>query len=185
MPFQFNATILTERLSLIPATATHVLAELRGNSAFGDLVHAVVPASWPPGEYNRDAQQYFLNSLNEAGEAGVGWFGWYAVRHADQHVPATLVGCGGYFGPPSVTGVVEIGYSVCPEWHGQGYATEMTRALVAHVTQHAAVSRVVAHTHADNSASMAVLWRCGFAQEIISDQADAWLFAWAPAQADG
>ena len=185
MPFQFNATILTGRLSLIPATATHVLAELRGNSAFGDLIHAVVPASWPPGEYNRDAQQYFLNSLNEAGEAGVGWFGWYAVRHADQHAPATLVGCGGYFGPPSVTGVVEIGYSVCPEFKGKRYASEMTQALVTHVLQHAAVSRVIAHTHASNHASMAVLRKCGFAQAECSDQTGAVLFERMPVNASG
>jgi len=183
MPFHFDATIVTDRLSLIPATATHVQAELLGTSAFGELIHAAIPPSWPPGDYDRDAQEFFLRSLIETGAAGVGWFGWYAVRKADQQTPATVVGCGGYLGPPSANSVVEIGYSVCPEWQGSGYARDMIQALVAHVLQHAAVSRVIAHTHAHNGASMAVLRHCGFVQAAHADQPDALLFEWNPPKA--
>ena len=47
--------------------------------------------------------------------------------------PPTLVGAGGYFGPPDADGTVEIGYSVLPEWQRHGYATQMTEALVNNV----------------------------------------------------
>ncbi|MBC8086449.1 MAG: GNAT family N-acetyltransferase [Phycisphaerae bacterium] len=176
----FNTTIVTERLSLVAATASHVEAELCGHTAFGAVMQATIPLSWPPGQYDRDAQQYFLVSLTDAGEAGVGWFGWYAVRHASQHGTPAVVGCGGYFGPPSAAGVVEIGYSVCTEFEGQGFASEMTRALVDHVLQRPSVSRVIAHTQADNPASMAVLRKCGFVQAAITDQPDSVLFEWMP-----
>jgi RimJ/RimL family protein N-acetyltransferase len=57
---------------------------------------------------------------------------------------------------------VEIGYSVCPEWRGRGYATEVVRALAAYATRIATVQQVLAHTFAANPASVAVLTRSGF-----------------------
>jgi [ribosomal protein S5]-alanine N-acetyltransferase len=180
VPVQFATPIVTDRLLLIPATRAHVEAELEGNTAFGELLNAMVPPSWPPGAYDRDAQEYFLKSLSETGELGVGWFGWYAVRQANPLAHATVIGCGGYFGPPTRDGVVEIGYSICPEWQGNGFATEMTRALVEHVLQQANVSAIVAHTDAENTASMAVLQHSGFAQAEHTDQAGALLFEWTP-----
>lgn len=182
--FVFAQPIVTRRLQLIPASRAHVEAELCGNAAFSELLGAIVPASWPPGEYDRDAQQYFLDSLTAAGDAGTGWFGWYGVLRADDANAPTLVGCGGYFGPPSAEGVVEIGYSICTEQQGNGYASELTRALVEHVIQHEGVSRVIAHTHDTNGASMGVLRNCGFAQAAVSDTPDALLFEWAPARAE-
>jgi RimJ/RimL family protein N-acetyltransferase len=152
----------TARLTLLPASAAHVRAELASHDEFAGLVGAAVPASWPPGEYDEGAQRYFLDRLTEAGDGGVGWFGWYAVRAADALAPATVVAGGGYFGPPSDDGVVEIGYSVCDEWRGRGYATELAGALAAHAAAQPGVTRVIAHTTAANPASIAVLERCGF-----------------------
>lgn len=170
--------IHTERLTLIPASAHHVSAELESHSAIGVLLDADVPASWPPGQYDRDAQKYFLGALQAGGNDAIGWFGWYAVRRASDLGRAVLVGSGGYFGPPAEDGTVEIGYSLCPEWRGAGYATELTRALVKHATYLDGVTRVIAHTNVDNPASVAVLLRSNFAQADISDQPDTLLFEW-------
>ena len=159
------APLRTAHLTLVPATAAHVRAELASRAGLAALLGAEVPASWPPGEYDRGAQEYFLARLDEGGDALVGWLGWYAVRDADDAAPATVVGAGGYFGPPGDDGVVEIGYSVTPEWRGRGYARELVAALVAHALSRRGVRQVVAHTGDANAASIAVLERCGFVRE--------------------
>ena len=121
-----------------------------------------MPPSWPPGEYDRAAQEFFLARLEEAGPAGVGWYGWYAIQAADSERPATVVGGCGYHGPPTPAGVVEVGFSVCPEWRGQGFATEMAHALAARAAGLPGTTRVIAHTSEGNHASIAVLRRSGF-----------------------
>ena len=155
--------IHTPRLTLIAASPKHIRAELMDPPAIGELLGADVPSSWPPGEYDRPAQEFFLEQLTDSGDSTVGWFGWYAVRRADVVHPATLVGAAGYFGPPNETGVVEIGYSLCQEWRGKGLATEMARALVERAAEHALVTSIVARTNSDNAASVSVLEHCDFA----------------------
>jgi RimJ/RimL family protein N-acetyltransferase len=154
--------IPTARLDLVAATLAHVEAELEGADRLAALLGARVPEGWPPGEYDRSAQEYFRERLAEGGAAVVGWLGWYAVRRADGAAPALLVGAGGYLGPPSPAGEVEIGYSLLPEARGRGYAVELARFLVDRALAHPGVSRVVAHTDAANAASVAVLERAGF-----------------------
>lgn len=159
------APLRTARLTLVAADAAHLRAELAARDALGALLGAEVPASWPPGEYDRAAQEYFLTRTEAEGDAVAGWLGWYAVRDADDAHPATVVGAGGYLGPPSDEGVVEIGYSLTPEWRGRGYATELAAALAARAAAHPGVRCVVAHTGDANPASIAVLTRAGFVRE--------------------
>jgi len=154
--------ISTERLDLVAATLAHVEAELAAPERLADLLAAQVPPSWPPGEYDRNAMEFFRGRLREGGPAVDGWYGWYAIRRAAPGTPAALVGAGGFLGPPSDEGVVELGYSVAPEHRGRGYATEMARALVRRALETAGVRRLVAHTTRRNPASVAVLERCGF-----------------------
>ena len=170
--------IRTPRLLLIAATEQHVRAELDSLAAFRTLINADIPASWPPGQYDRDAQEFFLQSLVDGGAAAVGWFGWYALHTPPDSHRATLVACGGYLGPPSPDGTVEIGYSVCSEWCGRGFATEMAQAFAQHATQLPTVHRVIAHADDNNRASVATLLRSGFSVVTPSDQPDALLFEW-------
>lgn len=153
--------LATPRLQLLAATAETVSAELEDVPRFAALIGADVPASWPPGEYDADAQRFFLAQL-DAHPAWSGWLGWYAVRPAEAALPATLVGAAGFFGPPSDAGEVELGYSVCPEWRGRGYATELAMALAQHAAAQPGVARVLAHTTRANPASVVVLERSGF-----------------------
>lgn len=180
-PSAFASPVRTERLLLVPASAAHLAAELESNAAFEARVGASVPESWPPGEYDRSAQEYFYSALTAGGDAATGWYGWYAVLQSRDGTPAraAVVGCGGYFGPPSDEGVIEIGYSICKEFQGHGYATELARGLVQHVREHVSPTRIVAHTYENNPASIAVLERSGFIRAAESDQPDALLFEWA------
>jgi [ribosomal protein S5]-alanine N-acetyltransferase len=152
----------TDNLTLVASTLAHIRTELDTPVLLGELLDATVSSAWPSGEYDRDAMEFFRTCFEEGGKEAEGWYGWYAIRDADETSPRTLVGAAGYFGPPDATGTVEIGYSVLPEWQHNGYATEMTHALVESVFSHANVGRVIAHTTEDNPASIAVLGRCGF-----------------------
>lgn len=156
--------LTSARLTLVATTLAHLEAELSraGGHALGALLDAAVPPSWPPGEYDRAALEFFHAQLTAGGADVVGWYGWYAVAHAGTPA-AVLVGAGGFFGPPDEAGTVEIGYSITPEHEGQGYATELATALVAHAWRSPAVRTIQAHTTPANRASIRVLERAGFA----------------------
>ncbi len=154
--------ITTARLDLHAATLVHLDAELEGPEALAAVLDAVVPASWPAGEYDADAIRFFRQRLIEDGEHAVGWYGWYAVRRPEGAPVATLVGSAGFFGPPAADGTVEIGYSVAPEHRGNGYATEMIEALLSRAFADERTTRVIAHTTDENAASVAALRRAGF-----------------------
>jgi RimJ/RimL family protein N-acetyltransferase len=147
---------------MIAATLEHVRIELESPEHLAALLDARVSSQWPTGEYDRDAMEFFRARLEEGGREVEGWYGWYAVREADAQGPRALVGAGGYFGPPDAEGVVEIGYSVLPEWQRAGYAVEMVRALLERAFGYARVAKVIAHTTESNPASIRVLLRCGF-----------------------
>jgi RimJ/RimL family protein N-acetyltransferase len=161
-----SQSILTARLKLTPATQALLRLELDDKAAFAAHFGVSLPPDWPPGEYDRDAIQFFLEKMIEGGPEAVGWYGWYAILEASEQ--AALVGCGGYLGPPDLTGCVEIGYSICEQWRGQGLAKELVQALVDRAWVQGA-RKIVAHTTAANPASIAVLHRCGFKQTPGSD----------------
>lgn len=155
-------TIRTARLALVAARLEHLEAELAGREQLAHQFGAIVPQSWPPGEYDRFAVTYFRDRLLEQGDEVAPWYAWYAIRPATSADRASLIGCGGYFGPPTPDGTVEIGYSVVPECRGLGYATEMVRALTAHAFAVAEVRRILAEANVENLASITVLTRSGF-----------------------
>ena len=152
----------TARLDLVAARLEHLEAELESLERFRDLLRVVVPASWPPGEYDRHAIGYFHDRLAEGDGAVAVWYVWYAIRRPTDDGPAILVGCGGYFGPPLDDGTVEIGYSVVPEWRRHGFATELVHALTKRAFHVPGVRRILAEVAIENVASIGVLTRCGF-----------------------
>lgn len=158
--------ILTARLRLTPASDVSYRLELNAPSAFAALLGVSLPQDWPPGEYDRDAIEFFLEKSIEGGSAAVGWYGWYAILEGREQ--PVLIGCGGYLGAPDEAGSVEIGYSICEQWRGQGLAGELVQALVEHAWPLGA-KRIVAHTTEANPASIAVLRNCGFQQTPSSD----------------
>jgi RimJ/RimL family protein N-acetyltransferase len=153
--------IVTRRLTLIPATVTLARAELHDRRAFAELLGAVVPDAWPP-ESAADALPLFLGWL-EAAPDQAGWFGWYALCRDICASGQVLVGGGGFLGPPA-GGVVQMGYSVLPEFQRRGYATEMVRGLASWAFVQPNVAVIGAETEWANPASVRVLERTGFEQ---------------------
>lgn len=105
-----------------------------------------------------------LEQLQSAGPDAAWWCPWVFVHQRDLAV----IGLGGYKGPPSGDGVVEIGYGVAPRYRGAGYATEAARALLAEAFRQAGVQLVCAHTLPRWPASARVLAKCGLRQTAES-----------------
>lgn len=153
----------TSRLTILAASRALLTAELHKPQYFPVLLGAAMPADWPPGEYDAEASRYFLAQLSAGGRTAAGWYGWYAILRATEQQPATLVGAGGFWGPPDVNGTAEIGYSIAADWRGQGLATELVGGLIQQASHTGMVRRLLAHTLPGNEASQRVLRRNGFA----------------------
>ena len=78
--------------------------------------------------------------------------------------PRTLVGWGGFKGPPRQS-VVELGYAVAPSWEGRGLATAAVRELVREAFAAPEVQSVLAHTLAEPGPSVRVLEKAGFVHD--------------------
>ena len=152
----------TPRLLILAASRALLTAELHKPQYFPVLLGAALPTDWPPGEYDREAMTYFLEQLTAGGRDAAGWYGWYALRKADDTAPRTLVGAGGFMGPPDAAGVAEIGYSIAADWRGQGLGTELVAGLIQQAANTGLVRRLLAHTAADNGPSQQVLLRNAF-----------------------
>ena len=148
----------TARLKLIAGTRELAEAEIKGKSRFAELLGASIPESWPPDSL-KDVQDLFLG-LYEDHKDWEGWLTWYAVRID----PGYRVLCGGtgFKGPADERGMVEIGYSVLPEYQGGGLATEMVNGIVRWANRQPSVQHVEAEVHIENRASIRVLEKNNF-----------------------
>jgi ribosomal-protein-alanine N-acetyltransferase len=88
----------------------------------------------------------------------------WGMRFFVLEEPRTLVGFGGFKGPPN-EGVVELGYAIAPGHEGRGLATAATRAMLREAFTDPAVRAVIAHTRPEPGASARVLDKAGFAHE--------------------
>lgn len=148
----------TDRLRLVAGTQTLAAAEIGDRAKFAKLLGVIVPDTWPPDSL-RDVLGYIYGLYREHPE-WEGWLAWYAVR-IDNDEPV-LCGSIGLKGPPDEQGIVEIGYSVLPEFQGQGLATEMVTAIVKWAKHQPRVKRIEAETNIDNKASIRVLEKNNF-----------------------
>jgi RimJ/RimL family protein N-acetyltransferase len=148
----------TGRLRLIAGTEALGVAEIKDKAELAKLLGALVPETWPPDNL-RDVLDYFYALYKEHPE-WEGWLTWYAVR-IDSGQPI-LCGGVGFKGPPDRRGMVEIGYSVLPEFQGQGLATEMVDGIVQWAKQQPEVKHIEAETDVYSEASISVLEKNSF-----------------------
>jgi RimJ/RimL family protein N-acetyltransferase len=152
--------IVTERLILVPATPELTQSALAGSSALAAALRAAVPATWPPEYLDAPALTYTLERLAEdPGNAGW-WLHFIVLKDDDGR--RTLIGSGGYKGPPSADGTVEVGYGIVSDHRRRGYASEATRGLLANAFANPAVKRAIAETLPELAPSIGVLTKCGF-----------------------
>jgi RimJ/RimL family protein N-acetyltransferase len=87
----------------------------------------------------------------------------YGVHLVVRRDDGRVIGDGGFVGPPA-DGAVAIGYEIVPSARGQGYATEVIRALAEWALGQPAVGEVQAETLPDNEPSIRALLRAGFVE---------------------
>jgi ribosomal-protein-alanine N-acetyltransferase len=150
----------TPRLELLSATLDLLRAELESPALLAQRLGAAVPPTWPPQYYDPPAVFWTMRRL-EAGAAPAGWYLWYFLLRTSGE--PLLLGAGGFQGPPAEDGSVEVGYSIVPEHHRRGYASEAVAALLAFAFDHGGVRRVLAETLPELAPSIGVLRKRGFA----------------------
>lgn len=159
--------ISTQRLILIPGVRPVLEAELEGAAELASALGVEVHPSWPPPLYDGEACRWMLDRVIE--DPGYEQWGFrYFVLRQDPHDLA--IGAGGFKGPPTPEGDIEIGYSIVPEYQRRGFATEATLGLVTRALSSSRVRRVIAETLPDLTASIRVLESAGF--EPASDPSD-------------
>lgn len=91
--------------------------------------------------------------------------------------PRTLVGWGGFKGPPD-GGVVELGYEIAPAHRGGGLATEATERMLDEAFDERSIDAVIAHTLAEPGPSVRVLEKTGFTRngQFSEDAQAVWRF---------
>ncbi len=151
--------IVTERLELVPATLKLTEAALEGPGALAAVLRASVPETWPPEYMDEAALRFTLDRLAEEAAQSDWWLHFAVLR---ERAGRTLVGTGGYKGPPTADGTVEVGYAIVRDHRRRGYASEVVRGLVAHAFAIPTVRRVIAETLPDLTPSIGVLRKCGF-----------------------
>lgn len=140
---------------LIPDLAV-LDAALDGDGALGRALGCAVADGWAvfPGALER---------TRDAVAADRGSIRW-GTRFFVVDEPRTIVGWGGFKGPPR-DGAVELGYAVAPAWEGRGVATAAVRELLREAWAAPAVQAVLAHTLAGPRASVRVLEKTGFVHD--------------------
>lgn len=142
-------------LRLLPATEATLLWELSAGPCPDALSGVIIPATWPPADYDLDVIREFLGMAQEPGQ--LFFFYWIATGGPDDN---TLVGSGGFILSPS--GDYELGYAVPEACRNKGYAAEGVRAVTACLRESGYMGRIIATTQATNTASMRVLEQNGF-----------------------
>ena len=94
---------------------------------------------------------------------------WIA-RAAVDEPGGFVVGHAGFHGPPDDAGMVEVGYTVVPEYRRRGYARAMLTALLRRAADEPQVRVVRASISPDNAASLATI--AGFGFEPAGEQWD-------------
>lgn len=165
----------TPQLDLTPSSPILARAELEGTEVFARELAVTVPDDWPPELFDRDALVYFLEWMENGDAWERSWWTYYYYILCEE--PRVVVGVGGFKGPPSSDGVVEIGYSVIPAYQRRGLATEAAAALVEHAFSFQAIDCVTAQTFPNLTPSIGVLRKIGFALKGPGSEHGTILFA--------
>jgi len=136
--------------------ATHALltAALAGNDSLAALLGVSVAEGW---EGFPEALPILCSMYAE--QPGVR--PWGSLFFIEPKL-RTLVGFGGFKGPPSADGVVEIGYAIAPAFRCQGLATDAVTQMLQRAFTDASVRAVDAHTLGHANPSIRVLEKAGF-----------------------
>ena len=164
--------IETENLILIPGTKNLLTSAIQGNDFLSKALGYAVCSDWT--EFGVAPLAYTLKILTQS-ENENGWWTYFPIHTVDQK----LIGSCGYKGKPSLDGMVEIGYEVCPEYRQKGYGTEIANGLLTHAFKDEHIKIVIAHTLPMENASTNILRKLSFNKvSEIEDPEDGLIWRW-------
>lgn len=149
-----SSAFRTENLQLLPVERAHVEALLRHKSELAALLQMTVPDGWPSFP---EAFSLAGDAASQSSRFATDWGGYFFIHP----LAGALVGNGGFKGPPSPSGSVEIGYEIASEYRNRGFATEAVKGLLDRAFSFEEPRAVIAHTLAEMNASNAVLRKAG------------------------
>jgi ribosomal-protein-alanine N-acetyltransferase len=117
--------------------------------------------SWPT-HRSIDDTRGFLSYATAAWAQGMDYSFSIRLKESNRMI--------GSFGVINENGKIQFGYIFSPTQWGNGFATEVCKALMELLTQEKAVFRIGTYVDVENSASIRVLQKCGFVEEArLSD----------------
>jgi [ribosomal protein S5]-alanine N-acetyltransferase len=142
------------RLKLVNGNLELLTAAVAGAGALEALLGVSVADDWSgfPEALPILCSSYTKNPEGQA---------WGSLFFVEPEV-RTLVGFGGFKGPPSSDAVVEIGYAIAPAFQGRGLASDAVAQMVQRAFEDASVRAVDAHTLGHANPSTRVLEKSGF-----------------------
>lgn len=136
----------------------------------GDLVGASAAAGVALTPFFLDARAQWLWTVRIADIAADPASARWISRAAVSEHNGLVVGYAGFHGPPDALGMVEVGYSVDPQFRRQGYARAILAALLKRAASETGVTVVRASISPGNVASLATLRGFGFVH--VGEQMD-------------
>jgi RimJ/RimL family protein N-acetyltransferase len=148
--------VVTERLLIRRMAVTDLRDFLRFNAHPANLEYQpVVPFTEETGVGYLERQ-----ATLEPGDAG-GWMG-FAVELRRE---ARMIGEVGIYLPRQPRSKGDVGWTFHPDYHGQGYATEAARVLLAYAFEELQLHRVTSGCDTRNAASIRLMERLGMRRE--------------------
>ena len=163
--------LISPRLKLVDGNLELLTAAVAGRSALEALLGVSVADDW-------SGFPEALPVLRASYEKNPNGHTWGSLFFVDPRV-RTLVGFGGFKGPPSSDAVVEIGYAIAPAFRGQGLATDAVAQMVQRAFADPSVRAVDAHTLGHANPSTRVLEKSGFRKlGEVNDPDDGVVWHW-------
>lgn len=132
-----------------------LLSEKNGDGRLGELIQCVIPANWPPVDWEPHVLDFLLTQFAEHQDQ-LGWCRYVSFVRPDGD--RALIGTLGAF--TRAIRPSEIGYSILAPYEGQGLATEGARALIEYLRGDARLSSIIAHSFPSLPASIRVMEKC-------------------------
>ena len=161
------ADIITSRLDLVPISCAALDSEQANDLRLAQIIQSIVPENWPPADWEPHVFTILLEQYEKHPEQ-IAWHRYLCLREPDQ--TRTLIGAAGAFWRETSPSECEIGYSVLPPWEGQGFATEATRALIAHIRLDPGIESIIAHTFPHLAASIRIMEKCGLNPDGVGEE---------------
>lgn len=152
----------TERLTMMVFTLDMMNAALESNTQLKEASGCEVPENYPM-ELYKQMLPYKIERFHEHPEENL-WEG--LIIHTESN---TIIGDMGFKGGPDENGEMDIGYSILPEYRGNGYASEMASSIVRWGLKQPGVKKITASCSTGNQASIRVLEKAGFQRTGESD----------------